>query len=175
MTGARITHTLDDGDLAQRVQILGGVLRTGVLRAIGVGLVKTTQERFEDGRDPWGRSWAPLNPAYQEVKRGPKILQEAGMGGGLMGSLTFATTGSRVTVGSNKVYAAIHQFGGTIRPVNAKALVFRLGNGKGGKKGRVVHAKSVTIPARPYLGFGPMDRREVMDVLDVFIRKTLSS
>jgi len=43
------------------------------------------------------------------------------------------------------VYAAIHEFGGTIRPKRAKRLVFEV------EPGQLVFAESVTIPARPTL------------------------
>ncbi len=74
----------------------------------------------------------------------------------------------QIAVGSNRVYAAIHQFGGTIVPKTAAALVFRLGS-------RVVRAKSVTIPQRPYLGFGPKDQRAVLDVVSNELARAFSS
>ena len=42
------------------------------------------------------------------------------------------------------VYALIHELGGKIVPVRAKALMFRVA-------GKFVSVQSVTIPARPYL------------------------
>ena len=165
MTGIRITATLDDGKFRETLDRLAAVGRnpTPVMRAIGVGLQHATIDRFEQGRDPWGRPWAPLNPAYAAGKRGPGILREAGMRGGLQGSITFATAGKTVIVGSNKVYAAVHQFGATIRPKKAGGrLVFRM-------VGHTVRAASVTIPARPYLGFGAADHEAVVDVLHALL------
>jgi phage gpG-like protein len=46
--------------------------------------------------------------------------------------------------GSDLKYAAIHQYGGIIRPVRAMALRFKIG-------GKFVTAKKVTMPARPYI------------------------
>lgn len=55
-------------------------------------------------------------------------------------------TGVVGTWGSKDVrYALIHELGGTIVPVNAKALAIPQADGG------VVFAKSVKIPARPYL------------------------
>lgn len=54
--------------------------------------------------------------------------------------------------GSNKIYAAVHRFGAVIRPKTAEAVRFRLASG-------LVRARSVTIPARPYLGLSAEDRR----------------
>ena len=49
-----------------------------------------------------------------------------------------------VMVGTDVIYAAIHEFGGVITPKKAKALAFEIG-------GELIFAKSVHIPARPYL------------------------
>jgi len=49
-----------------------------------------------------------------------------------------------VVVGTNKIYAAIHEFGGVIKPRTAKLLSWV-------QNGVRIFATSVTIPARPYL------------------------
>lgn len=173
MTGARISFTLDDKAFVASFAKLEAGLKTGVARAIGVALVEVTNKRFESGTDPFGQKWQPLLPAYAAIKRGPGILRASLM---LQRSVTFTTAGNQITVGTNRIYAAVHQFGATIKPVNARALVFRLGMAgpRGGKSSGIVRAKSVTIPARPYLGFGPNDQRAVMETLAVFIGQTFS-
>jgi phage gpG-like protein len=170
MAGARISFTLDDKGFDAGVQKLGGVLRTGTIRAIGVALVEVVNQRFESAKDPFGQKWAGLLPAYALIKKGPGILRASGM---LQRSITFTTSGSQVTVGSNRIYAAVHQFGATIKAKTPKGLAFSLGEAgpvgpRGGKSktGIVrVHVQSVTVPQRPYLGFGPNDQRAVMDVI----------
>ena len=164
MAGARITATLDDVQFRVALNRLAAVGRnpTPVLRAIGVGLQHVTIERFETARDPTGKGWKPLTPLYARYKIGPGILREAGMRGGLQGSITFATAGKSVIVGSNKIYAAVHQFGATIVPVRAKYLRFFYGP-------HLQLRKAVTIPARPYLGFGAADREAVLDVLHTLL------
>lgn len=54
--------------------------------------------------------------------------------------------GTKITgrVGSPVVYAAIHEFGGIIRPKNAKYLVFQI-------DGRFIRARQVTMPKREWL------------------------
>ncbi len=52
---------------------------------------------------------------------------------------------SWIEFGPHKIYAAIHEFGGVIRPIKGKFLVFK------GKDGNMVFTKSVTMPARPYI------------------------
>ncbi len=69
--------------------------------------------------------------------------------GNLKRSLHSETTeksGSRVVVvaGTDVEYAAMQEFGGTIVPKVADMLAFEV-------KGKLVFAKSVTIPAHPYL------------------------
>lgn len=162
MAGARLVVRIDDllvGGALGRLQKLGGK-PAAVMAAIGVGMVANTQARMDRGVDPDGAAWAPLYPAYAALKRGPGILRESGMRGGLQGSITFKTFGAGLIIGTNKVYGAVHQFGAVIRPKSAKALVFKLAGGG------LVFAKKVTIPARPYLGFGAEDRDTVLDVLD---------
>lgn len=174
MTGARLDVSMDDAAIRAGFGRLSTALRGSALKAIAVGLVEETQSRFERGAGPDGAAWAGLNPAYAAIKRGPGILRESRM---LQRSVTSQVSGNRILVGSNRVYAAVHQFGATIKPKNAKALVFRLrpaGKGKGGNSGLVM-AKSVTIPARPYLGFGKGDREVVMDVLEDVIARSLRS
>ncbi len=176
MAGVSIQVQIDDGEVQSRLRALStlGQNLIPVMRAIGVGLVRNTQDRFQDGRDPEGRAWAPLNPAYAALKRGPGILRESGMRGGLMGSITFETTGgahsAELRIGTNKIYGAIHQLGGVIRPKNAKGLLFFRSGGKIWGA-----AKSVTIPARPYLGFSDKDLETTRDVLEVFVGRALRS
>lgn len=75
--------------------------------------------------------------------------------GNLRRSLTVQQAPLKVTIGTNLVYARIHDQGGTIKahtvtPTRAKALRFMSG-------GRVVFAKRVNIPQRivkPYKGVG---------------------
>lgn len=168
MTGARLTVVLDDtAALAAlaRVRALMADL-TPVGTAIGVGLADNVRDRFEQGVDPEGNPWAPLLPAYAEIKQGPGILRGMGAGAGLMGSITSAAAGDQVMVGSSKVYAAIHQFGGRIVPKTAKGLRFRLASG-------VVFAHAVTIPARPYLGLSAADRETIEDVVEGFLTRAL--
>lgn len=52
----------------------------------------------------------------------------------------------RVRVGTDLPYAAIHEFGGTIRPKNKKVLAFKVG-------GKMVFAKKVVIPKYKKRGY----------------------
>lgn len=157
MAGAQIKITVDDKAVQAalaRLERNGGPLMAA-LKNIGIALVKSTRARFAAQASPAGKPWAPLNPEYAKGKRGPKILQEHGH---LLGSIVYQLTGKRLAIGTNLIYGAIHQFGGVIVPRTADALVFRLG-------GHLVVAKKVTIPARPYLGVSPGDRKTILEIV----------
>lgn len=162
MTGARITAIFNDQDLQRGLRALRMMAADSLplMTAIGSALVKTSQARFDSATDPAGHAWAALRPAYAAEKRGPGILRESGL---LQRSLTFRAGYGQVEVGTNRVYGAVHQFGATIRPKNTPALVFRMG-------GKLVHVKSVTIPARPYLGFGAADVAAVEERVEFALR-----
>lgn len=160
MSGATLETTIDDKLVLKAFGALRRAMgdTTPVMRAIGVGLVEGTHQRFESATDPQGQPWAALNPDYAPTKRGPGILRESAMRGGLMGSITFRASPGSVEVGTNKIYAAVHQFGATIQPREASHLVFRLASG-------VVHARSVTIPARPFLGISKADEATIAETV----------
>ncbi len=155
-----ITVTIDSLQVRQAFSRLTRLMAdtTPVMRAIGTGLIAGTHDRFQAGVDPGGAPWAKLNPQYAFTKRGAGILRESAMAGGLMGSIAMQAGRDNVVVGSNKIYAAVHQFGATITPKSGPHLVFKLG-------GRLVKARSVTIPARPYLGVSADDRQMIGDVV----------
>ena len=147
---------------------------TPLLRQIGLVLRQTTQDRFNAGTDPEGNPWHPLLPRLCGDQAGGRaILVGSGMSGGLQGSITFDTGPDYVAVGSNRIYAAVHQFGAVIRPVKAKALFFALMGESGTVFG--VHAKQVTIPARPYLGVSEADQVEIAELAGLYISRLLRS
>lgn len=162
MSGARIRLDSAEVDRALERLISLGRRPEPALKNIGLHLVQSTKERFVQERAPDGSAWAPLTPAYAATKKGPGILRELGNAGGLMGSITYKVSGHQVEEGTNKVQAAVHQFGATIVPRNGEALAFSLG-------GEAVFAKSVTIPARPYLGVSADDEAEILAILEDFV------
>jgi len=131
-----------------------------VLRGIGEYLRNSTSDRFKTQTDPDDRPWQPLSEDYQARKESnaDKILTL----GGYLRKIVFQVEGDTVLVGSNMEYAAIHQFGGTIKPKKGKALAFG---------GRVV--ASVTIPARPYLGVSDADAAGIESLVSEYLASTL--
>lgn len=125
---------------------------------IGMLLENSTRHRFETSRAPSGATWKPsLRARFEAVPQndktvGPLNSKTLVRDGHLRDSITHAATSSTVEVGSNLLYARIHQLGGKIVPVNAPALSFRLPGGA-----ELIHVMSVIIPARPYLGVSAED------------------
>ncbi|QIB34756.1 phage virion morphogenesis protein [Ancylobacter pratisalsi] len=161
MAGVTLETTVAGSEAARRAfaQLARVVSNTTpIMAAIGTGLVENVHQRFENEVDPDGQPWAPLNPAYASIKRGPGILRESGMRGGLMGSITRRASHDSVEIGTNKIYASVHQFGAVIRPVNAPKLRFMLSTG-------LASADEVEIPARPFLGFSREDQLTVLETL----------
>ena len=85
-----------------------------LLNLIGDDLVQSTQNRFERQTAPDNRFWLPLSPATRKARRqpSPRILRDRGL---LYQSITHRVTGDSLQVGTNIIYAAIHQFGGKAR------------------------------------------------------------
>lgn len=108
-----------------------------MMAGIGAVLVNRIRLGFRTGTDPWGRPWAPL-----KMRKGQPLRDT----GRLQRSIGYAASADQVTVGTNVLYAKVHQFGAIIKPVRAAFLIFV--NRITGKK---VLAKQVTVPARPFL------------------------
>lgn len=130
-------------DFTPAMKEVSGVLETG------------TRVRFETGADPEGRPWVPSQRAIEE---GGRTLTDTGA---LLGSIAAAFDATGAIVGTNLVYAAIHQFGGTIRP--------RPGSGKKALNTPFGPRGAINMPARPFLGFGPYEVEEIEDILTRFL------
>lgn len=165
MAGATLTVRLEATEAAAQLRRAADAWGEPgpILRAIGDGLVRNTSRRFDLGYDPYGNPWADLNAAYESGKRNTRILQESGR---LVQSISREVVGRELAVGSNVAYAAIHQFGGTIRPKRGPYLVFRLA-------GAVVKTREVFIPARPYLGIGDEDEDTILENAEVQLARAM--
>ena len=152
--------TIDAGkvaDLARRLRAAAAAPTAPLMEAIAAGGESEARARIAAGGPaPDGSDWQPRHPEY--VNPQPLLNRE----GGLVDSLASQAGAVAAEWGSNLVYARIHQLGGTIKPKNAEALRFMLGE-------ETVTAKSVTIPARPYLGWGDDEVRTVEDVVETWL------
>ena len=124
---------------------------TPLMENVAKTLASETSANFAAQGRP---SWVPILESTKaaRAKKGKwpgKMLQ---VSGALASSITTAHTSNTAQVGTNVIYAAIHQFGGqtaphTIAAKYAKALAW-----PGGFAKKVNHPGS-KIPARPFLPF----------------------
>lgn len=134
----------------------------GALKNVGEALLQTTHERFEQAQDPDGKAWKPLSELTKKLRgAGGSILLRSGR---LRSSISYRAAASKLELGPNTVDAALHQFGGEIVPKNRKAL--RIPGISGGRANRDIFVRKVTIPARPYIGFGRQDIDAAQDALE---------
>lgn len=130
---------------------------------IGEALIDIHRTRFERQTTPDGTPWQPLADWYQAVKpkNKNKILT---LDGHLGRILSYNASREGLEFGSHFPYAAIHQFGGTIRPKHAKAL--NVG-------GRAV--KRVIIPARPWLGLSDNDQQRILEIAKSHLKNAFNA
>jgi phage gpG-like protein len=184
MTGAALKITVNDVAALQRLEgirsrakdqnaiskIMGEVMRDSIettfsqegvpahswrrLHASTLATQYATHGKKKN-KKPW--KLTGLNTiGFLRFANGKLILQNQGR---LKNSITYRPASAadgmpQLVIGSNLIYARIHQLGGIIRPKSAKALRFPVATPEGLKW---ITKKSVTIPARPYLVFRPED------------------
>jgi len=153
MTGALVKVRIDDRELQE---LLSGIMRhmtdmTPVNREIGEVVHESVQRNFEEHRAPDGTPWKELAESTKRAKarkdKNPAdilILNRI-----LMGSIHPEAYPDRAEIGTDMIYAAIHQFGGLA--------------GRG---------HSVEIPARPYLGVRDEDWPEIKNAVLTFLVKS---
>lgn len=132
---------------------------TPVMRLIGEIVVEQVDRAFETGTSPSGVKW---KPSKRVLKSGGQTLVNSSV---LRNSFSTKASSTQVTVGTNVPYAAIHQFGGTIRrksrtQVNAHKKSGRFMTRAQAARGKsnairisfaTIGEGSTTMPARPYL------------------------
>lgn len=102
--------------------------------------------------------------AKRDYLSGPRPDKLGVVTGRLRNSIMTQVRGSGGTVqgivGTSIIYAAIHEYGGTILPVSSDYLRFFFE-----KAGHWVSLKQVTIPARPFLSTALRDERPYIERL----------
>ncbi|MFC1025381.1 phage virion morphogenesis protein [Pasteurella multocida] len=128
---------------------------------MGEELLSIHRIRFLQQQSPDGTPWQPLSEEYKQSKRKnpDKILT---LDGHLSETLRYQVSNDGVEFGSDRVYAAIHHFGGSIQPKTAHALHV------GGR-----FFKNVTIPARPWLGISEKDQAEMLNIARHHIKNAI--
>ncbi len=139
---------IDDSQIQQALKRLAG--KTSDLRPLMKNISGIMMDSVEENFDKESRSdkWTPLAKLTikQRTKKGywpGRILQ---IRGELASSITSKYDDNSAVVGTNKVYATIHQLGG-----NA---------------GR---NKKVKIPARPYLSLTTNDEKQIINEIENYL------
>ncbi|MBI0114214.1 MULTISPECIES: phage virion morphogenesis protein [unclassified Gilliamella] len=153
MTGVNIEFNIQDA-LDAMLHIEAAIDdMSGLFDHMGEVLLDIHEARFNAQESPDGVPWQELSPWYKESKpkQKDKILT---LDGTLRSTLRWQIEGNTLLFGTNLIYGAIHQYGGTIKPVTAKAL------NVGGRP-----VTQVVIPARPWLGVSAQDKLLLVDVV----------
>ncbi len=160
MTGVKINVKIEDAELKKTLSDIQGRIQNlkPAMEIIGTFVRNSIQKNFELGGRP-----TPWKPSQRALKTGDKTLIK---GKFLMNSFTIDAKQDSVEVGTNKKYAAIHQFGGPINhPARQRTMFFKKfksGERKGLTRfskeskagyGMKVPGKAYTInmPARPFM------------------------
>jgi phage virion morphogenesis protein len=170
-----VVERIDDRDVQrtlQRIEKKSGNLHP-CLKNMGVYLVESIQGRFTRQVDPAGQRWAALKPATLKQKKHTKILTETS---GLRDSFVYSVRNNGLKVGTNKIYAAPHQFG-LDKDLHVPAHKRRVTQAFGKELKFPVwaqvkaHTFNPKLPARAMLGFSNEDRRELQAIAEDFIAK----
>ena len=148
---------VDDAELTRQLSLLSSRLNnmTPVYQVIGETIKTSVAKNFEVGGrygapGSWkggSNRWKPLSASTIARKGHNRILFGEGH---LMGSINYQADQDGVVIGTNLVYAAIHNFGGQA--------------GRGRK---------VKIPPRPYLVIQDVDMAEINAVINDFLMEGL--
>lgn len=134
-----------NAQIEQRLRALAEAAKGELLDTIGESMESQAAERFETKAGPDGTRWPQWSASYKPraARGGGSLLLR---GGDLRGSITHEAQGDEVAVGSNLIYAAVHQYGFV-------------------KK---------RIPARPYLGVGNQDLEDLRVEVEAFVADALA-
>lgn len=144
MAGASISIEYEAGKALDFIRRLGEHIDdlSPLFGDIGEYLIESTQARFDVQQSPDGEPWLPLSPRY--ARRKPKNADRILVLDALMRDTLAYNAGPReMEFGTNRIYAATHQFG--------------RGN----------------IPARPFLGISDDDENEILKLLRDYVADEL--
>lgn len=155
MSGEFRIEVTDASLLAALLRLAGAMADPAPIMADVAALGKsTTRLRFRTQTGPDGKPWQPSLRA--QITGGRTLTQDRH----LLESISSRSGRDWAEWGANRIYAAIHQFGGVIRARNAKALRFALAGGG------FATVQSVKIPARPFLGLSTDDVADIVHLIE---------
>lgn len=130
-----------------------------LMNQLGEYLVESTKQRFPTGRAPDGSVWAPKSPVTLERYRrnGDKADGRPlfGPSSALSNNISAQAGPDVVEWGSDRVYAAVQQFGAA--------------QGAFGRTSRNGPIPWGNIPARPFLGLSAEDEVAVLDIIADYV------
>ncbi|WP_153768155.1 phage virion morphogenesis protein [Labrenzia sp. CE80] len=193
MTGVRQSITIEDAEVnavLTRVADAGGDT-SALMAEISGAMLFSVQRRFETERAPDGTPWQRHAPrtAKARLKRSrknapvtPKILRDSNR---LYSSIISEASSDEAAVGTNLVYAAIHQAGRTVTQYPQSRMVRFRKVGRQTRFARQAHkraydrpvtygARTIVIPARPYLGFSDTDQTEILAIAEAHFEAAIS-
>ncbi len=146
------------------------------MKLIAALVLASVQRNFEVGGRP--SKWAPLKPSTLKKRKsggGPLVVQ--GFAGGLLQSVHAESDATRAIVGTDKIYAAVHQFGaakgsfgmGLAGSFRRKGIMGSLERGGGWDLSSQRPLPWGDIPARPFLVLQAQDREDILETLAKFV------
>lgn len=183
MAGLSIKLDLSTDALAAALAKLAAA-DTDVLPAmqqIGSFMEAETLLRFEREAGPSGSKWPP---SLRAKHSGGQTLTDTAR---LRQSIVSEATANSAAVGTNLVYAAIHQLGGTIKRDARQQTIYHSYDKRSGelsrrfvKKGKSnfardvqVKAYEIKIPARPFLGINEQSETGITEILTDYLAATV--
>ena len=182
MSGVTLTFNAQDA-LSKLWDARAEMMRPApLLERMGERLLRFHQQRFKDQISPEGIEWASLKPRYLRRKRRnkDKILT---LDGHLQNTLHWQVNADELLFGTNRVYGAIHQFGGTIE-IAARSQQAYYRQKKSGKianefvrkdksnfaQWHTIPAYKIKIEARPWLGVSKSEGETLIDMAKNYLQ-----
>lgn len=149
MAGFALSYDISEiKGAAQFIQDLGDLDRIELLNDLGSEVENQTRRRIDSEKtDPSGDAWSEWSDEYKKTRHGGQSKLQGE--GDLFESIQQAVDSDSVTVGSNLIYAAIHQYGG--------------------------EDVGIPIPARAYLGFSEENEEDLLAVVETYIEDHLKA
>lgn len=179
MPGVSLTYDLSGlSRLTGRLERLTRLQRRSLLEVVGATVESQTHRRLRDEKEaPDGTPWADWSERYAATRHGGHSLL---MGeGNLDDSIQFDVADNAVEIGSNLVYAAVHQFGSGNEPVQVPAHQRLVTQAFGRELPFGVWANVSAysfiqnISERPYLGLSPDNETELINIADRWLDKVV--
>lgn len=168
---AQASFKIDDRRLRQKLKTAPQKAKDSILRAWKYFMLGQTQERYRKGVSPDGQRWKSTS---YKGKRHTRTLY--GRGDLYRSIRGFDIDGNTVAVGSNMVYAGVHQHGAKFTATRKQSafLFFNVFRPKYGKKALWSNAYKINIPARPFLGINRKDNKVLKNTATERLKRALN-